>query len=854
MAIQNRMIRFKLVFKSQGMRLYFLLVFFLPLCSFSQPTRQPDAAQIQLQLRKLNFLGSVLYMAAHPDDENTNIIAYLSNEKLAATAYLSLTRGDGGQNLIGPEIRELLGLIRTQELLAARSIDGGRQFFTRAIDFGFSKSADEAFSIWGKGEVLSDAIRVLRAYQPDVIITRFPPDERAGHGHHTASAIVAGEAFDLAARRDVYPDQVKELGTWQVKRLYTNTGRWWNRTVDANTPGVITLDVGGYNPLLGKSYSEISALSSSQHKSQGWGRRGERGYKPEFLEHVKGEPAKRNIFEGIDTTWNRLAGGSRVQRLVTRALEEFDPEAPAASVPVLFAIRKEIQALEASVWKDRKLRETEQLIADCLGLYVEVTTSTFQTAPGENVKASIELLNRSGLPLQIGNAKAPALKWDSLFTAPLETNIPLVVNIRATLNADAGYSDPYWLRAPHTTGLYSVEDKNKIGMPQNPPAVMFSFDVYVGDELLALQRPLIYKWVDPVKGELWRPFEIVPPVSVNLSENVLVFGTREPKQVTLLVKSYSDQALAGTVKLILPEAWRAEPSSLAFQLSGRGGEESKTITVYPSPTEYYGSITAVATVNGKSYDRSLQIISYEHFPIQTLLPRAEAKAVRIELRKEGETVGYIRGAGDEIPSALRNMGYEVWEMNNDEITPANLKRLDAVVMGVRALNTNERSRYFMPAVLDYVKQGGTLVVQYNTNSRMETENFSPYPLKIGRERVTDENSEVRILAPRHTVMNTPNKITAADFKNWVQERGLYFPSEWDDRYQAILSMNDKGESPKNSSLLVAEYGEGYYIYTGLSFFRELPEGVPGAYKLFANLVSLGKNARQSTGKNKERSK
>jgi hypothetical protein len=402
--------------------------------------------------------------------------------------------------------------------------------------------------------------------------------------------------------------------------------------------------------------------------------------------------------------------------------------------------------------------------------------------------------------------------------------------------------------------LYSVEDENKIGMPQNAPAVMFSFEVHVGNETLSLQRPLIYKWVDPVKGELWRPFEIVPPVSVNLSENVLVFGTRESKQVTLLIKSYSDQPLSGSVELVLPEGWRAEPSSLAFQLNGRGGEESKTVTVYPSPTEYYGTIKAVATVNGKQYDRSLQIISYDHFPIQTLLPPAEAKAVRIDLKKEGQMVGYIRGAGDDIPSALRNMGYEVWEMNNDEITPANLRRVDAVVMGVRALNTNERTRYFMPAVLDYVKQGGTVVVQYNTNSRMETENFSPYPLKVGRERVTDENSEVRILTPGHPVLNTPNKITASDFKNWVQERGLYFPSEWDDRYQAILSMNDKGEPPKDGSLLVAQYGEGYYVYTGLSFFRELPEGVPGAYKLFANLISLGRDARQSPGKNKERSK
>jgi LmbE family N-acetylglucosaminyl deacetylase len=852
-AIQNRMIKFKLVFKFPVMRFYVLLIFLLPLCSLAQPTRQPDAAQIELKLKKLNFLGSVLYMAAHPDDENTNLIAYLSNENLAATAYLSLTRGDGGQNLIGPEIRELLGLIRTQELLAARSIDGGQQFFTRAIDFGYSKSADEAFDLWGKEAVLSDAIKILRQFQPDIIITRFPPDARAGHGHHTASAIVAGEAFDLAAKPDIYPEQVKELGTWQVKRLYTNTGRWWNQSVNSNTPGVITLDVGGYNALLGKSYSEISALSSSQHKSQGWGRRAERGYRPQFLEHVKGEPAKKNIFEGIDTTWSRI-GGSKIQILINRALEEFNPQNPAAIVPLLFRIRNEILTLRKSIWKDRKLRETEQLIVDCLGLFIEVTAATYQCAPGETIRSSIEILNRSAASLQISRIRASGLKWDSAFAAALITNKPTVINLRAAVSPDAGFSEPYWLKSPSSTGLYTVTDKQKIGMPQDNPAVNFSFELRVGDENLTLVRPMIYNWVDPVEGELWRPFEIVPPVLINLSENVLVFAAREPKQVTLVVRSASDENISGVLKLDIPEGWRAEPALLTFELPARGAEQSKIITVYPSSSEYYGTIKAVATVNEKQYDQSLQIISYDHFPVQTLLPPAQAKAVRIDLKKEGNMIAYIRGAGDEIPSALRNMGYEVWEMNNDEITLANLKRADAVVLGVRALNTNDRARYFMPVVLDYVKEGGTAVVQYNTNSRLETENFSPYPLTIGRERVADETSEVRLVKPDHPVVNIPNKITAADFSGWVQERGLYFPSTWDERFQAILSMNDKGEAPHEGSLLVAQYGKGHYVYTGLSFFRELPEGIPGAYKLFANLVSLGKNERSERAKNKDRSR
>lgn len=844
--------KFKLVFKLLVMRPYFLLVFFLPLFSLAQPSSQPDAAQIQLKLKKLNFLGSVLYLAAHPDDENTNVIAFLSNEKLATTAYLSLTRGDGGQNLIGPEIRSLLGLIRTQELLAARRIDGGQQFFTRAVDFGYSKSAAEAFSVWGKEAVLSDAIKIIRQFKPDIIITRFPPDERAGHGHHTASAMVAGEAFDLAAKPEVFPGQVEEFGTWQVKRLYTNTGRWWNQTVNEETPGVITLDVGGYNELLGKSYSEISALSSSQHKSQGWGRRGERGEKLEFLEHVKGDQASKNIFEGIDTTWNRVRGGSRIQALVTQALREFKAEDPAASVPLLFTIRNEIRKLDANVWKDRKVRETEQLIADCLGLFVEVTGNNFQCAPGESVKASVEIVNRSHRKLDLRGISAETLAWDSTCANVLAFNKPLSFTMSRTLQANATFSDPYWLKGPHEPGLYTVKNEGLIGKPQNPPAIVFAFEIRHDDQSLVVERPLIYKWVDPVKGELWRPFEIVPPVTVNLSEDVMVFGSPAPKRMNLLVKSSSDNKLTGKVNFDLPPGWRAEPAETSFTLNARGEELAKTITIYPSSSEYNGAISARAVVNGHEYNNSIHIISYDHFPVQTLLPPAETRAVRIDLEKRGETIGYISGAGDDIPSALRNMGYSVDELSNDQITPGRLKGMDAVVLGVRALNTNERARYFMPAVLDYVKNGGTLVVQYNTNSRMQTENFSPFPLTISRARVTDENAPIKILKPGHPVMNTPNKITAADFDGWIQERGLYFPSEWDEHFEAILSTNDPGEPDNAGSLLVAPYGQGYYVYTGLSFFRQLPEGVPGAYKLFANLVSLRNTQDKPSSGNKVR--
>jgi LmbE family N-acetylglucosaminyl deacetylase len=834
-------------------RLYWLLIL-LPILTFAQPVRQPDSGEIKLKLKKLNFLGSVLYMAAHPDDENTRVITYLAKDRLAATAYLSLTRGDGGQNLIGPEIRDLLGVIRTQELLAARRIDGGQQYFSRANDFGFSKSAEEAFRIWGKEEILSDAIKVFRMYQPDVVITRFPPDERAGHGHHTASAMLAHEAFDIAGKPDIYPELAKKFGTWQPKRLYTNTGRWWNREINEKSPGVITLDVGGYNTLLGQSYPEIAARSSSQHKSQGWGRAGDRGYLPEFLEFQKGEKAEKDIFEGVNTTWSRLKGGEKVQPLVEKAIQGYNPENPAASVPALIAIRKAIRGLEESPWKKRKLEETEQLIQDCLGLFIEPVASHFHGIKGEKIRTTLEVVNRSSMPVQLKKIIANGISWDTTMSLALNSNTKLQIKTNAPIKESIEYSEPYWLSNPHDVGRFTVKNPEYIGLPENPAAVTYSFTITVGDEPIEISKPLIFKWVDPVKGELWRPFEIVPPLFINLTEKVVVFSDQQPKDITVLITSAIAKNVSGKLQVNLPSGWRAEPLSAAFEFSKMGQEVYKTFRIFPSQAESKGVMKVVADVDGKNHDQALQLIQYDHIPVQTQLPESQANVVRINLKGEGKRIAYIRGAGDEIPAALRNIGYQVWEMKNEEVTASNLKQVDAVVLGIRALNTNERIAFIMPDLLNYVNEGGTLVVQYNNNFDLNTESFSPFPMKLGRDRVTEEDSEVRILKPEHPVLNFPNKITAKDFEGWVQERGLYYPATWDANFEAILSMNDKGETTKDGSLLVAKYGKGYYVYTGLSFFRQLPEGVAGAYKLFANLVSLHDQAKNETVKTRSKTK
>ena len=822
------------------MRVIVYCLLLLPLLGVGQTAKQHDAARIKLNLKKLNFLGSMLYVAAHPDDENTRIITSMANDRLAATAYLSMTRGDGGQNLIGPELRDELGVIRTQELLAARRIDGGQQFFTRAIDFGFSKTATETFRIWGKDEILSDVVRVYRQFQPDVIITRFPPDERAGHGHHTASAMLAQEAFDLSAKSDVFPSQLSEAGVWQPKRLYTNTGRWWNTSINEKTPGIITLDVGGYSPLLGESFSELAAVSRSQHKSQGFGSRGTRGYQPEFLEHEKGAQAVSDIFEGVNTSWSRVKGGEKVQPLVERAIREFDMERPSLSIPLLLEIRKEIQALSPGVWRTRKLQDVEQLIVDCAGLFIEVASDHYRGTPGDPVTVTVEVVNRSGADLQLERMEASEIGIDTTLALQLAKNESTLLKQKKKIKVTKAYSGPYWLQEKHAIGLYTLPDANLIGKPESDPSVPFTFTIRVGGTPLTVSRPMVFKSTDPVKGELTRPFEVVPPVFVTLTDPVIIFNSGAPRDVNVRVASSSSTAIQGSVRLELPTGWRTEPASIPFELK-KGEEQTKSFRVFPAQQEVTATVKALVEVNGKFYDQSVQTISYDHLPVQTLMPVAEARIVRLDLRKEGQVIGYIAGAGDEIPAALRNMGYEVWEMKNEEVTAENLKRVNTVVLGIRALNTNERIHFMMPDLLEFVHNGGTMVVQYNTNNGLVADNFSPYPLTISRDRVTEEDSEVRLLKTDHAVLNYPNRITQKDFDGWEQERGLYFPSKWDEHFDAILSMNDREESksPKDGSLLVAPYGNGYYVYTGLSFFRELPEGVAGAYKLFANIVSLG---------------
>lgn len=819
------------------------LLLLLPAILSAQAPKKYNAAEIQELLEKLNVLGSVMYVAAHPDDENTQMIAYFANERKYRTAYMSATRGDGGQNLIGPEIRELLGLIRTQELLAARRTDGGEQFFSRANDFGYSKDPDETFNIWDREEVLGDFVWNIRKFRPDVLITRFSLEPKVTHGHHTASAVLANEAFDLTNDKNAYPEQLEYVKTWQPERIFWNLSWWFFRNTgrEMDTTNLVSIDIGEYNPLLGKSYNEISAESRSMHKSQGFGSTGTRGADVEYLQHWKGSEASDDPFEGINTTWSRIEGSETAARYAQSAEDNFDPANPAAIVPDLIAAAKALEKLDDDFWKEIKLREISTLIKACTGMYLEVKANEYAAVPGDSIKVSFEAINRSDV-----YAKLTDLRFTSLGLQPntlnqeLSYNEPFMLDLNVRLPENLPYSQPYWLVGNASLGMYTVEDQLLRGLPENKPAVMAAATVEIDGYFLDYEMPLIYKRNDPVDGEVYRPFVISPPVFMNIKEKVYVMANGDSKEVTVKVTAGKDN-ISGSSYLVLPEGWTSKPEAFDFEMEMKGTELEFVFEVTPPKAQSEGEIFSEVKLDGQSFNNSLTTIDYTHFPIQTLFSKSSAKVVNIDIAKRGQNIGYIMGAGDEIPASLRQIGYNVWEMNDEDITDENLAGLDAVILGVRAYNTQDRLKFHQDKLMNFVKNGGNMIVQYNTNRRLVLDDVGPYPLQLSRDRVTVEEAEVRILAPDHPVMNIPNKITEADFDGWVQERGLYFPDEWDERYVPILSSNDPGETPKDGGLLVAQYGEGYYIYSGYSWFRELPAGVSGAYRLFTNMISIGKD-------------
>lgn len=804
---------------------------------YSQPFPNLNSSEIKLGLMKLNVLGTVLYVGAHPDDENTAVISYLAKGELLRTAYLSVTRGDGGQNLIGPEQSEQLGVIRTQELLEARKIDGGKQFFTRALDFGYSKSPAETFKIWNKNTILSDVVWIVRKFKPDVIIARFPETGEGGHGHHTASAILASEAFDLANDPSAFPEQLKYVTIWQPKRIFWNA---WVKTLEnkkINTAELPTINVGEYNPLLGKSYTEISALSRSMHKSQGFGASATRNNLLNHFVLLKGDSVKKDLFEGIDFTWNRVEGGEEIQKLIDKTISEFDDENPSASISDLAAIYSKIKNLEDEYWKEVKLAEVKELIRSCAGIWIEGIGTDEYAALGDQIKVQTSIVNRSSenfilKSISVNNETKKiengSLKNGEMFTSDFVIHIP----------DDSKISNPYWLINEHSTGSFAVDDQTMIGLPESTAPFNCNFTVEIYGEEIEFSVPLYKRITDPVDGELYSQVKIAPPAVINIEKELYFFNGTSSKEIKVTVQSLKDN-LSGKVFFNINNGWKIEPAAIDFYDMNKNQKKDFFIKITPNQSAFQSDITAKVSIEGREYTKQIIRKQYKHIMPQTIFQDSKALLQSYDLTKTKlKKIGYISGSGDLIPNFLSDLGFDVVIFDDKQFNQNQLNQYDAIITGIRAYNTRDELAAFQKELFKYVENGGTLISQYNTTAQLI---LSPgiFPLKISHDRVTDENSAVKIINKDHKIFNYPYKITEDDFKGWIQERGLYFPAEWDEKYETLLSMNDDGENEKLSSILYAKYGKGTFVYTGLSFFREIPAGVEGAIKLFINILHAG---------------
>ena len=761
---------------------------------------QKTSADIYAQIKKMGVVGSVLYVAAHPDDENNSFLPYLTKERMYRTAYLSLTRGDGGQNLLGKEQGVELGLIRTQELLAARAQDGAEQYFSRAYEFGFSKSSEEALTIWNHEQVLSDAVWVIRKFQPDIIITRFPRDARAGHGHHSASAIIANEAYIAAADSTKFIEQFKYgVKPWKAKRILWNTFNFG--TVNTTNSSQINIEVGGYNATIGKSYGEIGAEARTMHKSQGEGRPRRRGSSFEFFELTGGEPATTDMMDGVNTNWERLQAPG-VQTAINDIVQHYEIEQPAKSVPALVNLYKSIAGLPNSIWRNYKLNELQSIIKDAAGIYLEASSQQQEVFPGSSLQVQLLLNQRSNAPAVLEKISLPGK--DSIFGKTLVNNQNISWDYTFKLANTQAISQPYWLAQAKTEGMFVVNDQMLIGKAENDPVFTANCNLLIEGQRFSFTIPIQYKYVDPTKGDVFQPIVVVP-----------LHETKYDKEVVLMN--------AG------------KPVNIGYQEINHAGN-----TVHQE-LEVKLASQNLPTALDQLYKRTIQ---YDHIPTITYFAPATTKLVALTVKIKGSKIGYIDGAGDKLPEALLELGYQVTVLKESDIELSKLKTFDAIVVGIRAYNMFEFLTTQNEILNAYIEQGGNLIVQYLKSNQVGIRKVKvgPYAFTVNSgKRVTQENAPVDFVIPMHSVLNFPNKIEKSDFDNWVQERSTYMAENVDAHFEAPLSMNDKGETPSTGSLLIAPYGKGNMVYLSLVLFRQLPAGNPGAYKLLANLISLPKH-------------
>jgi LmbE family N-acetylglucosaminyl deacetylase len=802
----------------------------------AQPDRILTSGEIKLTLKKLNVLGSVLYIAAHPDDENTALLSYFSSGKELHTGYLSMTRGDGGQNLIGSEQGELLGLIRTQELLDARRIDGAEQFFTRAYDFGFSKSPDETLAFWGKEKILADVVWIIRKFRPDVILTRFPITGEGGHGHHTASAILAEEAFNLAGDPSKFPDQLKYVKVWQPKRLLWNA---WLPIIEKrkeDTSNLPKLDVGEFNPYLGKSYTEIAAESRSMHKSQGFGTGSTRGESIQYFEPREGAPVKKDLFEDIDISWRRVKGSEKVSELLRKAELMYNPDKPKDILPILAEAYKEMEKIDDGYWVPIKEAELKEVIGSLLGLWTEAISNVYSTVQGEDVTFNASIVKRIDYPIKLKSINCTFCKSESDVNAELGNGNAYQKAFTINIPKDAPLSQQYWLSNEHSKGSFTVNDQELIGKAENDPSVVVNFKLEINGSEITFSTPLLYRWIDPTRGEKYRPLEILPAVSINFEEKVYLFPDDKSKKMTIHLINNST-SINGKIKLSHPDGWKITPEEAPFTFDKKDDEKLLEFSITPPTENSQEKIAAEAFIGNNVYDQGITRINYDHIPIQTYLPKSEIKVVRFITQKTINNIGYIMGSGDNIPDYLTQLGYNITLLSDNDLLSKNLSEYDAIIAGVRVYNTKKLMARIQAKLMNYIYSGGNYIVQYAVNRDIVVQSIGPYPINISTDRVTDEEAKVNFTDPNNTLLNYPNKIIQNDFSGWIQERGLYFADKWDAKYQDVISCSDPGGKPLEGGLLISKYGKGNFIYTGYAFFREVPAGVPGAIRLFINLIS-----------------
>jgi LmbE family N-acetylglucosaminyl deacetylase len=810
--------------------LFYCIVIFVT-SVHSNPAVKYTSADIQTALNKLNVLGSVLYIAAHPDDENTAVLAFMARERLYQTAYLSLTRGDGGQNLLGPEQGDLLGVIRTWELLAAREIDGAKQYFTRAIDFGYSKSADESLQKWDRQLLLTDMVHIIRSHRPDVIINRFTPNT-GGHGHHLSSAILAEEAFRAAADPAFSSESLKETEPWQVKRMFWNAWRWGQSNVDDSD---LFVNVGTYNPLLGQSYQEIAAKSRSMHKSQGFGSSPNRGHSFEYFRHSKGDSANIDIFDGIDTSWKRVEQSAEIQKLITELISAFKPESPHKSVPGLVKLYKLLETHPQNYWIKIKKEEVKNLLQMCSGLWIEAVALQESASPGESISIRTNVINRSSAEIFLEKISLSFANDDSLFKTKLESGKAAAWQKKLRIPIDTPYSQPFWLKQRPGETMFALPedyDGSAIASEKLKAVVHLLFD----DVKINYETALFYRRTDPLEGELLKPFLIRPDVSLALAQSVYIFTGNESKSIEVVVKAGRD-SVSGNLLLTAPHGWNVTPTVQTFSIAKIDESLSIPFHLDPGKNAQEGEITVQANINGKLFNQEVIHVDYPHIPHQNILKTARARLIRPDILVPHKKIAYIMGSGDEIPQALQQIGMQVDLIDDAGLADADYSQYNAVICGVRAFNTRENLGRLQSRITEFVENGGLWIVQHNTRFGTQVGQIGPYSFTArGGSRISQEDTPIEILDPGHRIFNYPNKITQQDFDGWVQERGLYLAETWDENFTPLLAGSDIGEKPQAGGLLYAPYGKGVFIFSGLAWFRQLPAGVPGAYRLFVNML------------------